>query len=365
MEYFFKQLKKLRDKAVFDARKKDAVRGEVVSYMRATKAVREQELVRQNIGKRSATLTNTKIKMRLVRFAVPLAIVVLLGGGTSFAAASALPGDALYPVKVNVNEKFEGAFKFSAEEKAEFQAKLAEKRLAEGNTLAAQGRLNAEASARVEAAFTAFSDRVQERIEELRESGDDEAADRVSARFEAALQAHDRALAAIKARLDNASSTSEGVVRLGIPVKAAIRVMQGKMDRPVGAGTGSSTAVRGEAAAELRIAAATRAIADASDFLEDNEDEIGARVFAKAEAELKTANNLLLRAKGRFEAEEYADAIVLANQAARMAHQVKVLVHLQLRIEASAEGSTRSNLGNTRLDLFGNSSSSAGINVDL
>lgn len=377
MEYFFKQLKRLRDATSLDAQKKAAVRSEIVNYMRATGAVREQEVTRHSIGKRSATLTNAKTNMKFIRFAALVAVLVLLGGGTSFAAERALPGDALYPVKVNVNEKVSAAFQLSAEDKANFDARLAERRLAEAGTLAARGRLNAEASARVQKSFEEFSARVEARIEALRESGNEEAAEAVSSRFEASLEAHARALEALKARFEagaSASSTSsdsgnfEAIIKLGMPVRAALKSAQGRyLDAQAKAS--SSIAVRGEAAAEARIDAADESIDDARRMLADKKGEIGAEISAKAEAELDSAEALLVRAKARAEAEAYVDAILMANRAARTAHQVKFLLNLQAKIGASADGRVWPNTKNIKLDLFGNTSAEteadANVNVNV
>src|SRR3989338_6446139 len=44
---------------------------------------------------------------------IALIIALLIGGGTSFAAEGAVPGDVLYPVKVNINEEIRGVVAFS------------------------------------------------------------------------------------------------------------------------------------------------------------------------------------------------------------------------------------------------------------
>ena len=42
--------------------------------------------------------------------ALLIAVLVVIGGGTSYAAQTAVPGDFLYPVKTEVNENIESAF---------------------------------------------------------------------------------------------------------------------------------------------------------------------------------------------------------------------------------------------------------------
>src|SRR4051812_40813854 len=49
-------------------------------------------------------------KNMMMEYAAVCLIVLILTGGTSYAASYALPGDALYPLKVNVNEQVKGFF---------------------------------------------------------------------------------------------------------------------------------------------------------------------------------------------------------------------------------------------------------------
>lgn len=67
------------------------------------------------------------------RWAVALAavlVLILVGVGTVSASASSLPGDTLYPVKTTT-EKVQGFFTLGSEAKANFNMKLAQRRLDE------------------------------------------------------------------------------------------------------------------------------------------------------------------------------------------------------------------------------------------
>lgn len=78
------------------------------------------------------------------RFASALAalMIVVLGSGTVYAAQGALPGDALYTVKVKVAEPVREALAFSSEAKVSFHMEVARERLEEAQALAAEGRLS-------------------------------------------------------------------------------------------------------------------------------------------------------------------------------------------------------------------------------
>jgi hypothetical protein len=71
-------------------------------------------------------------------------LILMLGSGTAFAAQNALPGDALYAIKINVNEAVAGALAVSDEAKASYNTNVAAERLKEAQALAAANKLSAE-----------------------------------------------------------------------------------------------------------------------------------------------------------------------------------------------------------------------------
>jgi len=89
------------------------------------------------------------------RWMQALAVCVLFisaGGTTVFASAGALPGDLLYPLKVNVSERIELALA-PHNKKAEVEEQLAERRVEEAQSLHALGRLDATTTQELEDSF--------------------------------------------------------------------------------------------------------------------------------------------------------------------------------------------------------------------
>lgn len=80
-----------------------------------------------------------------------LVIALAFGSGAVLSAESALPGSVLYPVKGDFNESVRGAFAFSGEAKANWEA-----RLAAAETILATGKLSLNAEAYGDA-FVLFS----------------------------------------------------------------------------------------------------------------------------------------------------------------------------------------------------------------
>src|ERR1043166_10145599 len=96
-----------------------------------------------------------------------IAVLAVLGAGASIAAQTSLPGDALYGVKVNVNEEVREAMAFSDEGKASIEADRAEERLKEAEELSVSASVSADVRAQIEANFKAFADRAEARMTAL------------------------------------------------------------------------------------------------------------------------------------------------------------------------------------------------------
>lgn len=86
-------------------------------------------------------------------FAYSFLALLFVGGGTAYAAQGSLPNSPLYPIKIHVNEKVEAALAFTPTAKVEVNEKLAERRIEEVKTLAAQGTLDATMTADIEENF--------------------------------------------------------------------------------------------------------------------------------------------------------------------------------------------------------------------
>ncbi|MFN3188033.1 MAG: DUF5667 domain-containing protein [Candidatus Paceibacteria bacterium] len=122
------------------------MKGELDSYVRlhgVTEGVR--------VGEESRFITQVPqrtslFSLKFTYMPIVILIALVIGGGTSFAAQSAVPGDFLYPVKTEVNESVRSAFTFGADAEARLQAKLIEERVAEAKELEARGELEGEAA---------------------------------------------------------------------------------------------------------------------------------------------------------------------------------------------------------------------------
>ena len=139
---------------------------------------------------RRKQLTRTNI---FTRMPIAILIAMLMGGGVSFAAADTVPGDALYPVKIHVNENVESAVTIGDVAKATFQAELAVRRLKEAEQLESEHKLDAETKAELKSNFDEHTQDVEARLK-LVEKDNQHDADDISSKFETSLHGHVNAL---------------------------------------------------------------------------------------------------------------------------------------------------------------------------
>lgn len=124
---------------------------------------------------------------------VPVAVFIILVifGGTSFAANFALPGEALYGMKVNVNEQMESWIALSPNANARFEVVKAGRRLKEVEKLTVQKKkITPKAKAQIKENFTKNAEKVKQIVAEIEASGESDAAAEVKAEFENNLEAH-------------------------------------------------------------------------------------------------------------------------------------------------------------------------------
>lgn len=149
------------------------------------------------------------VTMMRFRYALAgLLVFVSVGATTVSAASRALPGDVLYPVKLNVNEAIEETLAFSNEAKAAFHAQVASLRLEEAETLIARGGLTAQAKDTIEQNFAAHANEAKKLSQDLKESNPG-AAQEVETQFSSSLSAHDAVLGQLSAESDDATTKKE------------------------------------------------------------------------------------------------------------------------------------------------------------
>jgi hypothetical protein len=335
------QLKMLQ-KTAMNAGEKNAVRNAVISYMKENPlpASFARNSADRRLQYQTSTLNrgfNNKVITK-TRMTIAIIIALLLGGGTSFAAENALPGDVLYPIKIHVNENVEEIIAVSSEAEAKLQAKLAVRRLEEAEKLAVGEKLNAETSADLSTRFEEHSKKSKERQEKVQEGNNADAAASISSDVEVSLGMHKKLLEDIE---DSKPKMKEFIV--GILDGVQVRLGEAESDRReveakefIGTGSDAKTSADGAMkAAQNKIEEVKKFFASAKDA------SLNADMKAKFDAQIKAADFAMAEGKAKMEAQAYADAFALFKKAARMAQAAKLFVtasqNLYVRGDVSTE----------------------------
>lgn len=312
-------------------------------------------------------LQTKKIKL----MPIVLVIALLVTGSASFAAENDLPGDFLYPVKINVNEEVHSLLAVSNEAQARWDARRAERRLEEAEELAARGELTSDIRAKLEAKFESHAEAFEDRASRIETKQGTESAFELHSNFEASLRAHERILAQI-------STDKEGVrdeiKPLLIEVKARLdTAAQERSDAEIKISNDTSAEIK--VAAEGKLKAAEAKIEEARNFVAKTETSVSAETHAKAEAQLNLAEEVIARGKVEIENEMYGKAFASFQEAIRIAQEAKLIVETEDRIDVEIdlpfinfEASHKSEVGeeinkeeSTETESENNSQTSSGV----
>jgi uncharacterized membrane protein len=130
------------------------------------------------------TTTSLQWFMFLHKTAVALGVFIFVFSGAAVVVASqdSLPGDLLYPVKVNIKEPVVSAVSFGTHAKIYAEVQKADERLKEAEKLSEEGRLNAVTRKEIEVRFETHVEKVDAFTNVDTESTDIEIEKRVKTR---------------------------------------------------------------------------------------------------------------------------------------------------------------------------------------
>lgn len=144
---------------------------------------------------------------------VLILLVVVGGTGVSYASTDALPGDKLYNVKINVNEKIEEKLAFTTEAKVTVQTQKVERRLTEVQKLVEKKDFSDEKKEIVKINLEKNVNEVTKSIESLKNEGKIEEALDTTSKITPVLEAHKKVLTEQKIKED-ADNTDESEAKV-------------------------------------------------------------------------------------------------------------------------------------------------------
>lgn len=291
-----------------------------------------------------------------------LIIAAVISIGASVGATNATPGDLLYPVKVNVNEKIRIALTSSEQSKAELEAKYAERRLEEASTIASSESLDQETRTSLEENFSDFADRAEARMKALAATDVTAAAD-LAENFQVALDAHGRILAEIEAKADNDTEKNQ-LEALRSKVESENNDVK-KIESDIETVITSDVSANIRAAAEGKLTAAENKIAEVRNFIQLKEGQLGADATAQANVRLAAAEQKIIEGKASLQAQAYAEAFKSFSDAHSIAQEAKKSVELNLQFQTGIKVDLNNNEAESNVKVNENSNSNERENVNI
>lgn len=355
MENFFGKLNTIKKRVYLNPDRKAELRGRLVQYINATAMVRERDVARHSMQR--SFFINPFHYIKTMPVAAMIAVLVLIGGGTSFAAEGALPGNILYPVKVHVNEEVRTALTLGAEAKADWASTRAERRLEEAAALAAEGKLNRETRTELENNFKVQAKTATAQISALQASGDVRGAANVASRFEGALHAQVQVLGILRGKQQAKDKDVEPLETHANTVLNSVVGVRTDLEGQIEATStsrGDEKQVEVRAAAEARLSVAADVILKTQNYIDLKKNKLGEIAVAEAEARLNSASDLMVQGRAKLQAGFYGEAFNLGNRAIRIARETRALIdadihlNVELKIKFVPKGSAAGQQRKTR-----------------
>ncbi len=251
--------------------------------------------------------SNSKVQTRTSLFAfkftyMPFIILfaLIVGGGTTFAAQGAIPGDFLYPIKTEVNEPVRSAFAFSADAEANLQASIVAERISEAEELETEGRLDTDTSAKLSANLQSHMAKAEE----------------------AMIKSDDNVRVSTHAKIDLAIARFNVLVKNDTALAIAVPGTTSTSETSTVAVT--TLATRKMSPEALRTQTVAR-VTNLSKVVTESKAKISAKVYADIKVKLDEADKLVLESKTEAELESQQNLMKAAGLAGEVESTLSLL----------------------------------------
>ncbi|MBI5078217.1 MAG: hypothetical protein HZB11_02545 [Candidatus Yonathbacteria bacterium] len=171
MKHIIKQIKKGAKYTRLSVVEKAAIKSQLLHYAKTHPARAEANYL---------PAVPSHFELNNFRNKKSISILIIGGlltfGSVSLAAENTVPGDALYAVKIHINEQVRAAVAVTPKAKAEWDVRKAERRLEEVEKLALTPNVSSEIKIVAEENFNASANKVEERIANFEKEDDSEEA---------------------------------------------------------------------------------------------------------------------------------------------------------------------------------------------
>lgn len=370
MRFNFKETIEKAKKLSLSDKEKEVIKDNVLNFVSAhpVREMKEARLLGQEGYPLSRWLSG--IKQLTLNYTMPVILILalLLGGGTAYASQSALPGDFLYPVKIDVVEPARGLLNFSDQAKAQWDIVLAQNRLSEAEKLGAEGKLDTTTKNDLAARFDNTVADAHSHIDQLGSQQQASLAARVSLDLEGTLKAHAMVLGQLALiQKEKQDKTDLQDLSQKASVKAdEVAKIEAENESQSATSTATSTEGNGsfpQSAAQGKQNAAQNKINEVKNFFESDASLLDASTTAAVNAKIQTASQFMASGDAELAAGQYAQAFDDFQNALQTAQDAKILIIASVTLNADLgihnfKISTDEH-GNSRVEIENESGNSA------
>lgn len=351
--------------------KSDILSGVVLSpYSSVTNPVSPRLNYQWNIG----GFTNSIFKHKNYMTALLLTLMLALGGGSSVMAENAIPGDALYQVKVSVNEPIVGMLTLSKEGDVAWKERLVERRLDEVQKVVAEGALSVSTQAEIEARVHAQVDKFTAAAKELSEDKNKEViSSELAVRLEAALRAHQDILVQAQVNGSIASSTRKNAKDLLSALKedeSKVRDHREEAELDLGDEDNNANAsTTTKVAAENKQAVAVKMLDNVKSLYQSEKAGLSTSTRVSIEVNFVQIEKVLLEGKSLLVQAKYSDARDKFQEVLQLSNDVRVdiltgSIRVEIKDEVDSFKDNEKNNNNQRKDVSERNSKNDEIKSD-
>ncbi len=309
-----------------DKEKKNSIERDLLLFIKDNPAKTEAKNgFFKNVFLAGNIITAYKFRFRLTTSVALALSLVLFIANVSAKAESSLPGDVLYPVKVDFNEKIKLILSFSDEAKTKKNIQFNERRLQEAEQLIIKGKMNKNNQIQINNNFENQVKRATNSIEKLNNTKMYGEAAKISSDFEASLAAHSHILDNLK------ENKTEGSF---IPLAEKVKDAASKISD---SNTGTMNNVFGESGVNIseqnkmtqeKMKSAEDSIAEVKKIMGDAKNKIKSNISSQIEDNLKKAEEKLKEGKSKIEDvnNNYKESFSLFQEADIIAKESKNLI---------------------------------------
>lgn len=316
---------------------KDALRHSVIDFMKEH-PVRTTEYTRLPERGRSFVFSQFISINTLQNMTLAIIVALIIGGSTSYAAEGAVPGDFLYPVKVEVNENLRSALALSTGAQAQWDTRVAERRVEEAIVLLSRGDVDDEDDEKLQELFEEHASKAENLIVEIETEGNIEKAIEARTEFEARLRSKQAVLqnlsevrSEVRAEIDDLLSSLRTRLDNNVALRSKVRIEMEDEDSSVDTDD-DTIKVRFESAVEGKEKSFKNKEEEVISYIEKKKEEVSEETYNEARVKVEAAKQIRDSAEEASEEGNYEESFKLYVEAHGLLQEAKLFIKTSARL---------------------------------